>query len=855
MTRRLGRSWRAKVTALAVLTTALAGAVPDVWGLPRTAARADGSPTVAYGVVATAPVPGQPATSMFDPARHALYVLGETGGLTVVDSDTHAVVARPAVPYGANSLHLDPARHVVYAADPQLGSITAIDEDTFAVKQTIQLGGAEAFAFDPVRHVFFAVVDDEFSPSFHWLIEFDETTHSVLSRTRTFAFPSSLVLNPRTHALYSIDAYTYGLGANQGHRVTVMDELTHQTVSVIRTNQWPQSMAIDPSSQLGFIVDAGGDVLTVDLTTNAVVRDTAVGDGPMAAAADPTMHVLYVANYSDGTVSVIDEASGQVRATVATGLHPMGVTVAGDRAWVSNVDDHGLSVVAPLSAPTVPTVPRDLGSYATATSATLRWSTPAYDGGAPITSYTATVVDGHGNPVGSCTTAQLSCTVNWTNQSPLVEYVGSVTARNSVGAGPGAIRAMPPPGHGLNDFPAPVVTGIEPAFVDTPPTTNNSVTPVLVDWVPPDPSYESDGMQIEAVDPATGATLIEHQVDSSWALISGLEVGRPYEIRLAMLTGRAPGEWSDPVTVTIARTPTTAYMSAPVSYTYGVGSTEITGEILREQRGPGAGEPIANAAVTLESRPEGSAEPFRRVAVGSSSDDGIFRFDHLRPAFSTEYRVVSPDTDSLYGSTSLVEPIEVRPSISAQRSASVVRYGRPASVNGGVAPAQPGRAISLERRTSSGWHTISTGRTDSASHYAFTVTARVTAQYRVHLASGRGLEAGTSTALTIGVTPVVAVRTDRRTVLRGKRFHVYGWTTPTDRGEVSLQRRTRGVWRTIGTMRQRLRTLPSGRRRVGFSFSEHASSTGNFVYRVITRRDAAFVSTVSPALRIRVRGA
>jgi YVTN family beta-propeller protein len=73
-------------------------------------------------------------------------------------------------------------------------------------------------------------------------------------------------------------------------------------------------------------------------------------------AVDPATGTAYVTNANDGTVSVIDEATSNVTATIPVGSHPLGVAVdpVTHNAYVANSYDDTVSVIsapAPLAAP------------------------------------------------------------------------------------------------------------------------------------------------------------------------------------------------------------------------------------------------------------------------------------------------------------------------------------------------------------------------------------------------------------------------------------------------------------------------------------------------------------------------
>lgn len=72
-----------------------------------------------------------------------------------------------------------------------------------------------------------------------------------------------------------------------------------------------------------------GRVLLVDMATLRVRHDIAVGTLPIGIAV-PNDHFAYVANLTDGTISVIDITRGAVKRTIPTGDEPDGIVFVAD---------------------------------------------------------------------------------------------------------------------------------------------------------------------------------------------------------------------------------------------------------------------------------------------------------------------------------------------------------------------------------------------------------------------------------------------------------------------------------------------------------------------------------------------
>ena len=65
--------------------------------------------------------------------------------------------------------------------------------------------------------------------------------------------------------------------------------------------------------------------------TNAVVATLPVGQEPIGVAVNPVGAFVYVANYGDNTVSVINTAPNVVVATIPVGTEPVGCRAQSDR--------------------------------------------------------------------------------------------------------------------------------------------------------------------------------------------------------------------------------------------------------------------------------------------------------------------------------------------------------------------------------------------------------------------------------------------------------------------------------------------------------------------------------------------
>ena len=105
-----------------------------------------------------------------------------------------------------------------------------------------------------------------------------------------------------------------------------------------------------------YVANGGGNFVSVvnDLT-NLVIATIPVGMYPYGVAYGNGN--VYVTNYGDNTVSVISSSTNSVLATVPVGRGPMGIVYGNGIAYVANYDDNTVSVIDSSTNSVLATVP------------------------------------------------------------------------------------------------------------------------------------------------------------------------------------------------------------------------------------------------------------------------------------------------------------------------------------------------------------------------------------------------------------------------------------------------------------------------------------------------------------------
>lgn len=157
----------------------------------------------------------------------------------------------------------------------------------------------------------------------------------------------------------------YGEREAPGNSLTVVDWPAGEVARVMDLGEdsRPHGMAFLPDGRLAVTTEGSDRLLVVDPARGEVLKRIAVGEGlahMVAASADG--RYAWVTNISAGTLEKVDLEAGKVIGTLPTGAGAEGVAVAGGEVWVSNraedtvsvVDAASLELLATLASPGFP---------------------------------------------------------------------------------------------------------------------------------------------------------------------------------------------------------------------------------------------------------------------------------------------------------------------------------------------------------------------------------------------------------------------------------------------------------------------------------------------------------------------
>ena len=131
-------------------------------------------------------------------------------------------------------------------------------------------------------------------------------------------------------------------------------------VATVPVSFGPAAVTFEPGKGEVFVANFFDNTVSViDDATNTVVATIPVGSGPIGVTYDSGKGEIFVTDFFDNTVSVIDDVSNTAVATIPVGAHPRGIAYDSGKGeiFVSNSADDTVSVIDDATNTVVATIP------------------------------------------------------------------------------------------------------------------------------------------------------------------------------------------------------------------------------------------------------------------------------------------------------------------------------------------------------------------------------------------------------------------------------------------------------------------------------------------------------------------
>ncbi|MGA8528449.1 MAG: YncE family protein, partial [Acidobacteriaceae bacterium] len=180
-------------------------------------------------------------------------------------------------------------------------------------------------------------------------VAIDPRTNTVF--LMTYEDPGIRILNGATGTLtkIAVGAHIWGMLFDEpsdtlylGHtgtgEVVALNEETH-SVRTIPVGRIPCALAIDSVTRRLYVVNYGDETVSViDLRAGKAIATLPVGKHPQAVTIDPKSHRVYIANVLNDNLTVIDGTKNVVIGVSSAGVHPYGIAVDPASGRVSAVN-------------------------------------------------------------------------------------------------------------------------------------------------------------------------------------------------------------------------------------------------------------------------------------------------------------------------------------------------------------------------------------------------------------------------------------------------------------------------------------------------------------------------------------
>jgi YVTN family beta-propeller protein len=318
-----------------------------------------------------------PRAIVFNPATGKVYVVDTSHGAVQIYSDANKQMHRVLVGAAPVSIAVNPTNGKAYVANAGDGTLAILDGNSDAVVAKVPIGSHPySVALDPgtgkvyVTHTF----GDQLS-----ILDGTNNTETDLKTGSS----DLIAINSRTGTIYllgyggavkmldgtgqklterPVGKHAWGLTLNDVTGAVYVARIEDADLAAIKPDSSnlatlpagaiPCAIAVNSQANLLYVANYGDNsVSVIDATSGRKAATVPVGRHPKAIAFDVNRNLIYVANTSDGTVTVIDATKNAVLATLPAGKNPYAFAVVpgSSRLYVANEADDNPSTVVDLA--------------------------------------------------------------------------------------------------------------------------------------------------------------------------------------------------------------------------------------------------------------------------------------------------------------------------------------------------------------------------------------------------------------------------------------------------------------------------------------------------------------------------
>jgi YVTN family beta-propeller protein len=292
-----------------------------------------------------------PRAIAVNPATHRVYVVNQQENSVVAEDIRTGVSTSIPVGKSPDALAIDPGLDRIYVVNSASDTVSVIDGAMQSVVATIPAGKMPyAIAVDPGLHR--VLVMNTYSS---FVTSIDEATNRA--EPLPLGSKDAVAVDGRLHRAYLL--------GYEDPALTVLDETSRTTRRAPAVmHLW--GLAVDEERSILYATEAQNRSLLVLREKTGAETTISVGAMPCAAAVDPHSGLVYVLNYADDSVTVVQSSPGKTLATIPVGSRPEAIAIDPnrDRIYVANTHSNSVSIIDGYARKVIATVPAGRNPYA-----------------------------------------------------------------------------------------------------------------------------------------------------------------------------------------------------------------------------------------------------------------------------------------------------------------------------------------------------------------------------------------------------------------------------------------------------------------------------------------------------------
>lgn len=247
-----------------------------------------------YRIIANINVGMTPWGIVVDKSNDEIYVTNfGANTVTVIDGKNDKVISNIKVGNEPLGIAVDEKTNRIYVANNLDNTLSIIDGATDRVIGTVDVGRSPSAVAINEKDDLIYVANSE-----------DNTVSILNGKTEMITNTLNVGVNPSAVAIDYENGMVYVLNVSDGS-VSIINNSA--VIGTINLSKGVDNIFFDPSVFTIYVTDAKDDSLIfINAKTKSVVKSLPVGDKPFGIAVNVVSNQIYVTNYGNGTLSVVD---------------------------------------------------------------------------------------------------------------------------------------------------------------------------------------------------------------------------------------------------------------------------------------------------------------------------------------------------------------------------------------------------------------------------------------------------------------------------------------------------------------------------------------------------------------------